>query len=86
MMLRVIADLKSHVVEFTDLFPSRVVLLILKKSQSLRDVKRRTETRLLQNARNKMPVGFIRVVEAEHNELVGDWQQLGFLSSETIVC
>lgn len=71
-VLGVVPDLISHVVELTDLFPGNVVVRILEEAESLRDVKGGTEAVLLEYFRDVGEVGNIAVVEAENDQFVRD--------------
>ena len=75
-MLRVVADFETHVVQFADVLPREVALLVLEKTEALRDVEGRAEPVLFQNVRDERAVRLVPVVEREHDEFVRDRLQL----------
>ena len=67
---RVIADLKAVPVQFRNLFPRHVILLVRAKRKSFRDEERRAESVPLQQRPHDRVMRDHRVIEGEHDELV----------------
>ena len=68
----VIANLEAHLMDLANFLPSHEIGPVV--HPSVRDEKRRAETKLFQQRRDKSAMRFHRVIESEHYQLVGNRQ------------
>ena len=80
---RVITDLKTHLVQFHDLVPGHVMILVLQESQPLSYVEGRPEPMLLQFLGHKGPVRLVTVIKSQDHQLVRDLPQFCLLCRGT---
>jgi hypothetical protein len=74
---RVIANLKAVPLQFGNLFPRHVILLVGAKRESFRNEERRAESVTLQQRPHDRVMRRHRVIEGEHGELIRHRLQRG---------
>ena len=77
MVSRVVADFEAVTVQFGDLLPREVVVLVRAEGESFGDEEGRAEPVFLQQRADDGVVAGLRVVEGQHDQLVGNglWTQ-----------
>src|ERR1041385_1703919 len=72
MISRVVAELKSALIQFTDLIPGHVILLIGGKRKTFADEESRAEPVTLQDGTDHAVMRRDRVVKGQHGQFVRD--------------